>query len=170
MNAKRRGLAKAVAVVAAWMLMGLAPGAPVRAADSGGCVTGHIPVPFVLPDGSVHPAGEFTACSDRTLSPVKNLQRISVSGAVQGLFIATEVPAEAEAERPYLTFHRAGNGDLILGGITLPASSRWDRSRTFRLSDRARIAELAAARRVGGGLAFGETSGDTEVILAARAR
>lgn len=170
MRANRMGVIGSLVLGTGIGLVALVPTGAARAAAAGNCVTGVVPVAFVLPDGSVHPAGEFTACPDRQLSPVQTLERLSAGGAMQGLFVAKQSNAEVDAKRPYLTFHRVENGEWILVGITLPPSGNGDHSRTLRLADPQRVAELAAQRTVGSLLVNGAAADESKVMLAARLR
>jgi hypothetical protein len=170
MRANRKGVAGSFVAGAAALLMATALSGVVLAAPAGTCVTGVVPVSFVLPDGSVHPPGEFTACTDRRLSPVQTLQRVSVSDSVHGLFVAKQSPAESDAVRPYLTFRRVRDGEWILVGITLPPETHGNHSLSLRLADRRRVAELVAERSSAGLLAGGAPTDHSEVMLAARLR
>lgn len=134
------------------------------------CVSGYVPVPFVLPDGSTRPAGELSLCSDKRLSPVQNLHRVSSSGSVVGLFTAQELEAEDVALRPYVTFHRAPNGDWILVGVTLPPEKAGGHSITSRFAEPRRVAELVMERGLAPSTALEAVGSDTRVLLAARVR
>ncbi len=134
------------------------------------CVSGYVPVPFVLPDGSTHPAGELSLCSDRRLSPVQSLHRLAFAGSTVGLFAAQEVEAESDAVRPYLTFHRAPNGDWILIGITLPAARAGSHSVTARFATPTRVAELVMERAVSASTPLEAAVAEDRVLLLAKTR
>jgi hypothetical protein len=119
-------------------LMGIALFAAGAATDASAesCVTGFVPFPFQLPDGSIHSGGLFRACTDVHLSPIDSLQRISVSGQVQGLYVARSLQAEAGSVSPFLTFRRRATGNWVLVGITFPSSKDDYHAVTVRLLDR----------------------------------
>jgi hypothetical protein len=141
-----------------------------RAEAGRDCVSGYVPVPFVLPDGSTHPAGDLSLCADRRLSPVQSLHRLALSGNTVGLFAAQELVAEADAVRPFLTFHRAPNGEWILVGVTLPPQGAHEHSVTARFAGPRRLAELVTERSFPTATPLEASVAGSRVLLTAQIR
>lgn len=167
MNTKRASVLRTLTLGAA---VAVAFAGASRAEAGRDCVSGYVPVPFVLPDGSTHPAGELSLCSDRRLSPVRSLHRLAFAGSAVGLFAAQELEAESDAVRPYLTFHRAPNGDWILIGVTLPPQGAGAHSVTARFATPRRVAELVMERSLSASTPLEASVAESRVLLTAQVR
>jgi len=125
-----------------------------------------VPWSFVLPDGSVIPAGALTLCLSRVHDPVTGLHELRAEGHDVGLYMSRLGQAEGDPEGdpealPVVVFGVSAVGSHRLLGYTFPVG---DRIETFRFYDpRAGAAELVAAR---GPLLAPEASGETMLIAA----
>ena len=122
------------------------------------CVTAAIPAQFVLPDDTVHAAGDLKLCVVRTHSPIAKLHRAYVDGMPVASFVSRTGTGEADArEEPFILFHRNVRDQLELIGY---ASRRGSAMHTHVLAERVTRAETSD--RV--------TTGDHEefVLVAAR--
>ena len=91
------------------------------------CVRADIEEPFVLPDGSRHPAGLLRICLDRDYSPVAGLHSIVASDQRTGTFLSRRVrPEGARQASPQLAFVRNPAGALVLRGYTLERGGKVD--------------------------------------------
>ena len=86
------------------------------------CVRASIAEPFVLPDGTRHPAGTLRICLDRDYSPVAGLHTIVAADGTAGAFLSRREKAETEASRavPMIAFVRDASQSLALLGYTIP--------------------------------------------------
>jgi hypothetical protein len=84
------------------------------------CYRATIPAPMVLPDGSLHPAGELRICTTRRLSPVEWLHVTYVGGGAVGAFRGRDTVIErgVEPREPEFVFLRGFDGSLRLFGFT----------------------------------------------------
>jgi len=57
------------------------------------CVRADIAEPFLLPDGSIHPAGALSICLDRAYSPVAGLHSIAAADGARGTFLSRRIRA-----------------------------------------------------------------------------
>jgi len=122
-SAPRRkvGIVSGVALLG---LLGFLTGslATPASAGSGVCATATIAEPFVLPDGSRHPAGVLKLCHGGTFSPVSSFHTTFVDRMPVAMFLGhhqTVAPAEDSAYA--LLFARADDSQLRLIGYTLPS-------------------------------------------------
>jgi hypothetical protein len=84
------------------------------------CVRAMIEEPFVLPDGSEHPAGLLRICLDRAYSPVAGLHTIVAGDHVAGKFLSRRMkPEGVTSDSPQVAFVRDAAGALWLRGYTL---------------------------------------------------
>jgi len=96
------------------LLLVLATAAGSRAEAA--CYIADVPEAMVMPDDSVHQAGQLEICLTRMFSPVAGFHRITVDGRVAGLFrsrVLTESPAEGD-EKSYFVFARLPDGTYEL--------------------------------------------------------
>jgi len=108
----------------------------VSAAGTGQCATTRVDEPFVLPDGSEHPAGIVTLCHDRKFNPVSSLHTMYVDHMPVGLFRShPEVTDDANETGYFMLFARGADRPLRLVGYGLPGRGG---SRTHVL-DRPRV-------------------------------
>lgn len=93
---------------------------------SGRCISTSVPDTMVLPDGSVHPAGQLRICYTRAFSPVAGLHETYVNGQPVGRFVSRTGQGEAgsEAEGPFFVFSRNTRGALVLEGYADPVGNR----------------------------------------------
>ena len=89
------------------------------------CVRATVEEPFVLPDGSRHPAGLLRICLDRDYSPVSGLHTIVSEDRGPGWFLSRRNRVEGEdAASPRMAFVRDSSGALRLRGYTLARGHR----------------------------------------------
>ena len=89
------------------------------------CVRATVDEPFVLPDGSRHPAGLLRICLDRDYSPVSGLHTIVSEDHTPGWFLSRRIRVEGEdAASPRMAFVRDSSGALRLRGYTLARGIR----------------------------------------------
>jgi hypothetical protein len=132
----RAGRRLLVLAAVAWLSSGVA-WAQAR------CVTAEIPATFVLPDGSVHDAGELRLCVERVHSPVAVLHRIYVEDAVVALFESRTGRGESVSMgRPFVLLHRNALDQLELIGYARPSGRAMD---THVLAERKPAPPAAAA-------------------------
>lgn len=95
---------------------------------AGTCTTATIDEPFRLPDGLLHGGGKLTLCHERNHSPVAALHEVRIDGMGVGLFVSRPYTGEelfgGSDDRPYMMFHRAGEGELVLVGVATPRRER----------------------------------------------
>ena len=154
-SAKRRALGVSiwsVAVVACLTLGGAARAdAPAR------CVSLDVPSPFILPDGTVHPAGGMRLCLDRNLNPVTGIHRVYVEGAPAGYFMSRASKPEAPRNADPLVLFYADAGRLRLVGYTVTFDGKMF---SYRLQN-SRVTQGPALA-----LSQGGTSGGLATVLA----
>jgi len=119
------------AVTLASVVLLLAGGA--QAGQSGRCVSATIPWPFVLPDGTSHPAGPLTLCLARLHNPVTGLHVVRVGGHPVGQYASRLGRGEDTGEDgPVMVFERSARGSYRLIGYALPHR---DELETYRFYD-----------------------------------
>jgi hypothetical protein len=110
------------------------------AAGPGACATAQVPEPFVLPDGSEHPAGSLRICPVQRHVPTTELLVSYVNGKQIGLLLGTSGHNEiGPGEESFMIFARDPAGRLQLYGYVIQEG---DRLATYRLErpDRLRAA------------------------------
>jgi hypothetical protein len=120
--AKRR-VSKAVgrlAAVIATLIVGGAAWAVVPAH----CIALDVPAPFVLPDGSIHPAGELRVCLSRNFNPVSGLHRIYIDGIPTGFLLSHIANAEIPKDATPSALFYGESGRLRLVGYTVAANGK----------------------------------------------
>ena len=91
------------------------------------CVRADVEEPFLLPDGSVHPAGLLRICIDRDYSPVAGLHSIAAGDGARGIFLSRRIKAEGVTNgSPRLAFVRDVAGILVFRGYTLQRRGRME--------------------------------------------
>lgn len=104
-----------VVVLGAMLLAGTVPS--TRA--GGGCISVQLSSPFLLPDGSWHPAGKLTLCTIRDYSPVQCFHEMRVNGVAVGYVIGVRRGREGPPPPdPLVYFRRTTGGELALIGYT----------------------------------------------------
>jgi hypothetical protein len=147
---------RAVPLAAACLLLA----GTALAASPGRCVTAAVPWPFVLPDGSVHPAGTLTLCLSRVHDPVTGLHELRVGRHPIGLYLSRLGRGEGEPH-PVVVFAPSARGSYRLVGYALPLG---DTLETFRFYDaRTKQARLLARAP----LLAPDTPPDTVLLAAA---
>lgn len=106
----------------AMLVIGLAACASAAwAQDRGACVTANVPEVFALPDGTVHPAGRITLCTEQALNPVTGLHRLQLADGACSLAMSRRSRAEATGDtQPVILFRRTPGEPLELVGFVLP--------------------------------------------------
>jgi hypothetical protein len=122
-------------------LLAVAPGA---AHAESRCLTAEVPMPVVLPDGSVHDSGAVRLCVTGRLNPVADFHKIQFEGRAIGEYAGRKIDSEAPLGRPYMIFHRSANGELILIGYARPPRSQGERGITVMLTEQVRLDLLIA--------------------------
>ena len=113
----------------AFLLLGvlfiLAFAFPPTLASGDGCTSADVNEPFVLPDGSVHPAGKVTLCHSHEHSPVKSMHRVLVDRQPVGMFFSERqiIVDESKPSPYYLIFERSSVGPLRLVGYGRPSGA-----------------------------------------------
>jgi hypothetical protein len=94
----------------------------VAVAGTGVCATATLEEPFVLPDGSEHPAGRLTLCRDGRYSPVSAMHRTFVNRMPVGIFNGREEQGAqlADDENYFMLFTRRSDRPLRLVAYSLP--------------------------------------------------
>jgi len=88
-------------------------------AASGRCTTAVVAEPFLLPDGSEHPAGALTLCVRQAYSPVASLHETYVDGMPIGMLTSRHSIARgSDVQGSFLVFDRLADGRLSLLGYT----------------------------------------------------
>lgn len=136
---------------------------------SGRCIITSVPDPLVLPDGSVHPAGQLRICLTQEFSPVAGLHETWLNGQPVGRFVSRTGQAEAGdgTETPFVVFRRTRGGELVLEGWADPRGRRLNTYlvRTVGQAQPEMIAHWREARELG---AKGEPLEDVILLAAAR--
>ena len=122
------------------LALGLAPSPTL--ASTGDCASAKIEEPFVLPDGSEHPAGRLTLCLGSEFTPVTSFYRTSVDRMPVGSFASRRIVGGDPTGR-YMIFDRNAAGTLRLTGYTVPANGS---AATFLLQRPARVQVRHAVR------------------------
>ncbi len=154
--------------VAGWLAVAMAAliaGGASWAVVPAHCVSLEVPSPFVLPDGTVHPAGELRLCLDRNFNPVSGLHRIYIERSPAGRFLSrVSSPETPRDSRPAVLFFADG-GRLRLIGYTVAANGKVFSYRLWsdRVASGPQVAEGSGPAGIGG-----EASQPAEVLLAAR--
>jgi hypothetical protein len=115
------------------VLLGLAS-SPLLA-SSGSCASAEVGEPFLLPDGSEHPAGRLTLCLGSEFTPVTSLYRTFVDRMPVGSFASRRVETD-RSEGRFMMFDRNAEGTLRLAGYTAPSG---DGAETFLLRRPAQV-------------------------------
>jgi hypothetical protein len=119
-------------VVAAVIVLGLSLAAPGLAnASTKRCITADVSASVLLPDGTEHPAGQWTVCVTQHLSPVASLHHVKLDNRPVGMHASRRGVAEGPAESPYLMFSRIDGGKLQLSGFAVPSGSRMETMETY---------------------------------------
>jgi len=123
-------------------VLAVAPGA-VQARSR--CLTAEVPLPVVLPDGSVHDSGALRLCVSGRLNPVSDFHKIHFEGNAIGEYAGRTIPSEAPLGRPYLIFR--GTTVMLteqakLDHLIAQGEARWEQNRLHEVQD-----EFAAAQR-----------------------
>ena len=111
---------------------------------AGNCLTAQVPFPVVLPDGSVHEAGQLELCVERRLNPVIDIHEIAVGGNNVGLYHGRAISSESSSMRPYLIFHRSAAGELILVGYARPPKRKGMQGTTVLMAEQKQLDVLIA--------------------------
>jgi hypothetical protein len=144
------------------MVIGLATLASASwAQDRGACVAADVPEAFILPDGSLHPAGRLTLCTVQAFTPVVGLHRVLAEGGSASLVMSRRGRPEANAERPEILFRRLPDGSLELIGYVL-TNGRKSWSYALQRSNRNGFADSSLAGAA-------QDSGDLVTLLASNA-
>ena len=107
------------------MVLLLATTSPGWAQESRRCVRADVPWAFVLPDGSVHEAGQLRLCLKQAYSPVAGLHEMYVNGIPQGLTLSDSRNSESRTvDNPVVVFERAQLGPFRLIGYAWPRAGR----------------------------------------------
>jgi len=88
------------------------------------CVALDVPAPFVLPDGTVHPAGELKICLSRNFNPVSGLHRVYIDGIPRGFLLSRIANAEIPKDVTPSALFYGESGRLRLVGYTVAANGR----------------------------------------------
>lgn len=132
MNNPKRRIVTLMAIAIALLMLGMW----ASPAGARSCLVAQVPQEFALPDGSIHPAGPLRICNDIRLNPVVELQEISVSGSVVGLFQGkTFETEEQEIVRPLLYFLQTDGEELVLVAMAQPSPHRGGRPTTLLFAD-----------------------------------
>ena len=124
----------------------LLAGAVQSTQAGGGCVAVQLASPFLLPDGSLHPAGKLTLCTIRDYSPIQSFPELRVNGVAVGYVIGLrrgrEGPPPAD---PLVYFRKTAAGELALIGYTAARGSKMithvlDRDPRLMMASRERTA------------------------------
>ena len=93
-------------------------------AETGRCYSADIPAAMVLPDGSVHGAGELRICYQKKFTPVSGLHRTYVDGRVIGVFMSlSQAPEEGgNNQYPFFVFQPNALGEYVFQGYATPSA------------------------------------------------
>lgn len=108
------------------LVIGLATCASAAVAqERGTCITAKVPEAYTLLDGTMHPAGRITICSQLMLNPVTGLHRIWAEGEGAAFAMSRRFqPREFSDGRATLLFRRDPGGTLDLVGYVVPFNHR----------------------------------------------
>ncbi len=118
-----RRLLKIVAWLAAGMATSIVGGAAWAVVPTH-CIALDVPAPFVLPDDTVHPAGELRICLNQNFNPVSGLHRIYVGGMPRGFLLSRITNAEIPRDSTPSVLFYGMSGKLRLVGYTVAASGK----------------------------------------------
>jgi hypothetical protein len=120
-----RAVIERVKRVAGALMVALACSAVALAGNE--CTSARVAEPFLLPDGSEHPAGKLTLCVSEHYSPVSYLHRTYVDGMAVGMHVSRHSVSEAPAsESAYMLFNRGTDSKLRLVGFARPGREHMD--------------------------------------------
>ena len=164
----RRCLAKRSALrMSSWLaavLVCLAAGGAAWAVVPAHCIAIDVPAPFVLPDGTVYPAGELRLCLNRNFNPVTGLHRVYIEHMPVGFLMSRVSNAETPKEAgPSVLFYSDG-GHLRLVGYTIASNGKVF---SYRLWNPRAAPGVEVAGNSGGNSELVEDSAPS-VLLAAR--
>jgi len=115
---RRKNVATALAIGFVLGVVGLAQ-SPTLAAGSP-CATAVIDEPFLLPDGSEHPAAELRICVRGEYSPIASFHETYVDGMPVGLTISRRTTSRgSDARNSVVVFDRLADGRLSLLGYAM---------------------------------------------------
>jgi len=122
-EALRRAL-RIGAPVALAMALG-AGGGDALAGAPAHCVSVDVPAPVILPDGSIHPAGELMLCLTQNYNPVTGLHKVYVNRRPVTMLRSRAARAEMPKKSPpTVLFHGSLASGLRLVGYTVPANGK----------------------------------------------
>ena len=160
--AKRKMLETASRLAA--VLAAVVVGGAVWAVVPAHCVALDVPAPFVLPDGTAHPAGELRICLSRNLNPVTGVHRIYLDGMPVGFILSRIVKPEIPRNSSPSALFLGASGQLRLVGYTVAANGKVF---SYRLCN-GRMAPGAAVAANAGGTDEAPPEPAYQVLLAAR--
>ena len=159
----KRSVFKAAGRLAAAMVT-LIVGGAVWSVVPAHCVALDVPAPFVLPDGSVHAAGELRMCLSRNFNPVMGLHRVYIDGMPVGFLLSQIANAEIPKDTTPSALFYGASGRLRLVGYTVAANGK-----VFSyLLWNGRAASGVAAAPNSGGENEAPPEHESHVLLAAR--
>lgn len=139
----------------------VAAASTLAVAERGSCVVAQVPSPYVLTDGSVHPAGPIRLCVEPASSPAFGVHRIAASDGQATFARSHRARAEGGADvSPAVLFRRGDDGALLLVGYVVP-----ERGTAFRYLMRPEV--VRARRDAPPPPAWREPAGDLVAVLAA---
>jgi hypothetical protein len=150
--------------IAVLVALTLAAASGVALAGQRSCTTAWIAEPFILPDGSEHPAGELTLCIQQRHSPVAFLHETRVDGNPVGLLISRHTTTYGgDLASSFVVFDRLSDGRLNLLGY---ASAKRDRVEIFAMSQ-PRVRTTHSLEKLARIL---DAPGDDSILIAAHGR
>jgi hypothetical protein len=128
------------------------------------CVALDVPAPFVMPDDSVHPAGELRMCLSQNFNPVSGLHRVYIDGIPRGFLLSHIANAEIPKDVTPSALFYGESGRLRLVGYTVAANGKVF---SYRLWN-GRAASGAAMAANSGGADEALPEPESRILLAAR--
>lgn len=109
----------------ALIILAFAATIPLAASERGSCVVAEVPSPYVLADGSVHPAGAIRLCTEQATSPAAGVHRIGASDGGASFALSHRARAEGGGDvAPTVLFRRQEDGRLLLVGYVVQERGR----------------------------------------------
>jgi len=88
------------------------------------CIAIDVPAPFVLPDGTVYPAGELRLCLNRNFNPVSGLHRVYIEHMPVGFLMSRVSKAETPKDAGPSVLFYSDAGQLRLVGYTVASNGK----------------------------------------------
>jgi hypothetical protein len=146
------------------VLVCLAVGGAAWAVVPAHCIAIDVPAPFVLPDGTVYPAGELRLCLNRNFNPVTGLHRVYIEHMPVGFLMSRVTNAETPKEAAPSALFYAEGGRLRLVGYTVASNGKVF---SYRLWNSRALPGVQIAGNSGGSSGLVEDPASS-VLLAAR--